>query len=61
MTITKINDKVSALSTDVLKDMAAQLFTDNRDGADMVLGAVLIALEARLPEDQYIAFCDGIQ
>src|ERR1700744_6385690 len=56
----KIAAKVSKLSTEMLKDMAAKLNDDFRDGADLVQSAVLDALMARLPEAEFVAFCDSL-
>jgi hypothetical protein len=52
-----IVSKVSAQKTETLMEMATALFNDMRDGADIVLSAVLDVLMARLPEDQFVAFC----
>jgi hypothetical protein len=56
----KISAKVSKLSVAMLKDMAVKLFDDTREGSDLVMTAVLNQLEARLPEAEFVAFCDAI-
>lgn len=56
----KISAKVSALPTKALKEMAIALFNDTREGSEIVLSAVLSALEAKLPETEFVAFCDAI-
>lgn len=56
----KIEAKVAALSTKTLKEMVAQLFNDSRDGSEIVLSAVLNALEKRLPEAEFVAMCEAI-
>jgi hypothetical protein len=57
----KINAKVSKLSTEALKDMAAKLYVDNRDEAQIVFSAVLDALMGRLPEADFVAFCASVE
>lgn len=56
----KINAKVSALPVKTLKEMAVKLFNDTREGSEIVLSAVLTALEAKIPEADFVAFCDAI-
>ena len=56
----KINAKVSALPLKTLKEMAVALFNDSREGSEIVLSAVLSALEAKMPETEFVAFCDAI-
>lgn len=56
----KINAKVSKLSVPMLKDMAVKLFSDTREGSDVVMSAVLNQLEARMPGAEFVAFCDAI-
>lgn len=56
----KINAKVFALPLKTLKEMAIALFNDDRDGSEIVLSAVLSALQVKLPEVEFVAFCDAI-
>ena len=56
-----INAKVEALSVTKLIEMAKLLFADNRDGAEIVLSAVLDRLMAILPEDRFVALCAEIE
>lgn len=56
----KINAKVSKLSLSMLTDMAAKLFADTRDGSEIVFSAVLGELERRMPEAQFVAFCEAM-
>lgn len=56
----KINTKVDALSTPTLKDMAGKLMASDRDGSEIVLSAVLDALMGRLPEAEFVTFCEGL-
>lgn len=57
----KLTAKIEAQSTDALKDMASKLMADMRDGAEIVLSAVLDALMVRLPEDQFVALCEKLE
>lgn len=57
----KIVAKVTAQKTDTLKEMAASLYVDMREGADIVLSAVLDALMARMPEADFVAFCEKLE
>ncbi len=52
--------KIAKLSTEALKDMVLKLHADMRDGAEIALSAVLDALMNRLPEDDFVAFCDQV-
>ncbi|TIU12443.1 MAG: hypothetical protein E5W44_07205 [Mesorhizobium sp.] len=57
----KLTAKIEAQTTDALKDMAAKLVSDMRDGAEIVLSAVLDVLMVRLPEDQFVALCEKLE
>jgi hypothetical protein len=57
----KLQSKIEAQSTDTLKDMAMKLMADMRDGAEIVLSAVLDVLMVRLPEDQFVALCEKLE
>ena len=52
--------KLQQLNNEQLKEAVAKLATDFRDGADLVFDAALGVLEARLPESEFVAFCDAI-
>jgi hypothetical protein len=56
----KINAKVAGMPISTLKEMAVKLFSDQREGTEIVLSAVLNALEARMPEKEFVEFCEGI-
>lgn len=56
----KLNAKIARLSVAMLKEMAANLQNDHRDGTDVLLSAVLDALMGRLPDDEFIAFCEAL-
>lgn len=57
----KIEARVSSMSVEALKAMARQLFTDTRDGAEIVFSAVLAALDAKMPEAEFVAFCEAFE
>lgn len=56
----KLNAKIARLSVATLKDMAGKLVNDNRDGSEIVLSAVLDSLLGRMPEADYVVFCEGL-
>ncbi len=55
-----IETKVACLSTETLKEMATMLYSDMRDGAEIVLSSVLAQLADVMPESEFVAFCDTI-
>lgn len=57
----KITAYIANVSTAQLQEMAGKLFTDNQEGADIVFTAVMDALEARMPEVEFVDFCDDIE
>lgn len=54
-----LEQKIAAQTTSELKKIAAQLANDFRDGADVVYAKVLDALELRMPEVEFIEFCNA--
>lgn len=58
--IETIKSKLAKSSTDLLKKMASDLMNNREDGAGVVFVLVLDELEARMPEDKYISFCDSL-
>ncbi|WP_316228385.1 MULTISPECIES: hypothetical protein [unclassified Bradyrhizobium] len=56
----KIDARLATLSVEALKDIAAGLMDDQRDEADIVLTAVMRALDLRMPSPDFIAFCDSL-
>lgn len=57
----KLTAKVQALKVATLKEMAKHLVVDARAEADIVLSATLDALMAKMPEAQFVAFCDELE
>ena len=55
-----IKAKVQECSVDTLKEMAQALMSDHRDGADLVQNVVLDELMVRLPEVDFVAFCEAL-
>lgn len=53
-----IEAKIAGIGIATLKDMALRLFNDTRDGSEIVFSAVLSALEQRLPEAEFVQFCE---
>lgn len=60
--------KMQGMAADNIKDLVYSLFTmyGNAEdmvmevALDMVMEAALIVLEAKLPESEFIAFCDSL-
>lgn len=52
--------KVQPLKTATLKEMAVNLGADLSTEATMVLDAVTRVLMQRMPEDEFIKFCDTL-
>lgn len=59
--MTKIEAKVSTLPLNNLKEMAQMLFSDVRDGSEIVLSAVLDRLMVIMPESEFVAFCQELE
>jgi hypothetical protein len=57
----KINARLASLNIATLQDMARKLFADQRDGSEIVFSAVLSAIDARMTESDFVAFCEGIE
>lgn len=56
----KIQAQVTEQSVSKLQEMAVLLFNDVRDGSEIVLSAVLSALENKMAEADFVAFCESI-
>jgi len=55
-----IKSKLARTSTNLLKKMASDLMINFEDGAGVVFNMVLSELENRMPEPEYISFCDSL-
>ena len=63
MTITQykqMTDLACKLSIEELKIQIVKLMDDDADHVGDVFIAMLSALEAKIPEAEYVAFCDSI-
>lgn len=56
----KIVAKIENIGLEKLQEMAVLLFNDERDGAEIVFGAVMDRLMAIMPEAEFVQFCDGM-
>ena len=57
----KIANKVAAIKIADLQVMAEALVADMRDEAGIVLSAVLNALMNKMPEADFVAFCEKLE
>jgi len=55
-----LTEKLSELSTDQVAEIAARLFQDYSSEAGVVLEAAMQVLESRLPEADFVRFCDKL-
>lgn len=64
MTLSHFNQiatqELSKLSTDELLETAKKLFTDYSTAADKVFNVIINILENRLPENEFVKFCDSL-
>lgn len=56
----KIAAKIENIGLEKLKEMASLLFSDEREGSEIVFGAVMDRLMAIMPEAEFVQFCDGM-
>ena len=54
-----IKAQVAGLGVEQLKEMATMLMRDYREGTDLVFQVVMGALESRMPETDFVTFCDS--
>jgi hypothetical protein len=55
-----LTNKIAALTTAQIAEIATAMFTDVRDEATDVLDACLAELERRLAEADFVALCDRL-
>jgi hypothetical protein len=55
-----IKKTLSKTSTNLLKEMISKLMYNYEDGAGLVFNLALSELETRLPESEYVLFCDSL-
>jgi len=58
--IEKLISRIAAQSTEMLKDVAKKLMTNFEEGAAVSFKYVLDELERRMPEPEYVEFCDNL-
>lgn len=56
----QLSARTATLSVSKLQEMAKLLINDFQEGADQVLSAVLNALEAKMPEAEFVAFAEAL-
>ena len=56
----KIEARIARQSVATLKDAAAKLFADTREGSEIVFSFVIAALERQMPEAEFVAFCEAM-
>jgi hypothetical protein len=57
----KLKGVVAKLSTDQLKALVIQTYSDPRDLASIVFASCLAELELRMPGDDFIKFCETME
>jgi hypothetical protein len=55
---TAISKKLNAMTIDELAEIAASMFTNDTDEGAVVLEFALAALESKMPESDFIRFCE---
>jgi len=64
MTLSHFNqiatEELSKLSTNDLLETAKKLSTDYSSAADKVFNVIINILENRLPENEFVKFCDNL-
>ena len=56
----KLTAKVKALDTKMLKEVANLLMDNFKTGTDLTFEVVMAELEDRMPEEEYVTFCDNL-
>ena len=56
----ELTNKLSRLNMDEVAEIVARMFNDTRDEAGVVLDAALAVLETKMPEADFIRFCDKL-
>ena len=55
-----LTEKLSGLSTNQVAEIAARLSKDYSDEAGIVLEAAMQVLQSRMPEADFVRFCDKL-
>lgn len=56
----KMKAAIAGQSTEFLKDVAVKLMDIHDEGSSVVFTLTLNELETRMPEDEFVAFCDSL-
>lgn len=56
----KMVSTAQSLSAQELKDQAVKLMNDSTEGAGIMFNVVLTALESKMPESEYVEFCNAM-
>lgn len=56
-----LQERVEIASTENLKACAIGLYPNEAEAAGVALDAVLTELALRIPESEFVAFCDGLE
>ena len=56
----EIKNRLAAMTVDQLSEVVASLSRDMRDEADVVFSAALEVLEGKMPEADFVRFCDKL-
>lgn len=56
----KLTAKIKNIETKTLKEVASLLMDNFEDGSGLTFDAVMAELEERMPEEEYVLFCDNL-
>lgn len=56
----ELTEKLLKMSMDEVAEIVARTFNDTRSEAGAILDAALSALESKMPEADFIRFCDKL-
>ncbi len=56
----EIINKLSNLSLEEVADIVARMFNDTTEAGAVILDAALTSLESKMPESDFIRFCDKL-
>ena len=56
----ELHRKMNQMSMDELADIVVRTFNDAREEAGIVLEIALSALESKMPESDFVRFCDKL-
>jgi len=56
----ELTNKLSKLSVNEVAEIVAKMFSDTRNEAGIILDAALEVLEAKMPEADFVRFCEKL-